>query len=239
MKWIRSLVKQALKRLGYRLVPYSEPCQKPLDILGLAARERLSRGEDFYFVQIGANDGMRYDPLRALILEHHLRGLLVEPLPDAFAQLRKNYAGEPQLLFENAAVASENGEKTLYRIRPSAPVADWVHGLARFDKASIIRTARELGVEQYVEEVRVPALTFGALLQKHRVGQITLLQIDTEGYDYEVLKMAFAANVCPEIIHYEFINLSPSAGLAAHRLLADKGYRFLDEDKDTLAIREE
>lgn len=43
----------------------------------------------FFFLQIGANDGRRADPLRKLVMRHKLTGLAVEPLPDIFMELKK------------------------------------------------------------------------------------------------------------------------------------------------------
>lgn len=73
----------------------------------------LAENDDFFFIQIGANDGKRDDHLRPLILKYHLRGLLVEPLPDVFVELKNNYTSEKQLKFVNAAIAKKDGESTL------------------------------------------------------------------------------------------------------------------------------
>src|SRR5262249_35234617 len=109
---LRSLVRQSLNRFGYDVVRYAgESCDHPLNVLEIAVRERLQRQTDFFFVQVGANDGVRSDPLRSLVLEHRLAGLLIEPLPDQYARLRENYAGQPQLRFENCAVAEHDGTR--------------------------------------------------------------------------------------------------------------------------------
>jgi hypothetical protein len=50
-------------------------------------------GETLRFIQVGANDGIFGDPLREHILAHKWRGVLVEPQPEIFEQLKANYAG--------------------------------------------------------------------------------------------------------------------------------------------------
>jgi hypothetical protein len=93
---ITKTVKKLLRRLGVDLVKWTSGYQlvrfpsvgedlSPLELIV----PRLAATGDFYFVQIGANNGIRNDPLRSLILEYHLRGLLVEPLADMFADLEK------------------------------------------------------------------------------------------------------------------------------------------------------
>jgi hypothetical protein len=45
--------------------------------------------DNFFFVQIGANNGQRFDPIYELVTRHKLAGLAIEPLPDLFEELKK------------------------------------------------------------------------------------------------------------------------------------------------------
>ena len=42
-------------------------------------------------IQIGANDGMRKDPIRQWIVNRSISAVLIEPDPDAFAELKRSY----------------------------------------------------------------------------------------------------------------------------------------------------
>ena len=201
-------------------------------MLELVIEHYLRSDPTFNFVQIGANDGVRWDELHPIIVRHHLTGLLVEPLPDMFDQLRQNYRSEPQLSFENAAVALETGTRTLFRVKPDGDVPDYAHGWASFSKGAIAANFK-----RHLQEVTVPTVTVKDLLEKHGIARITLLQVDTEGYDYEILKMFFQEGVFPEIINFEYIHLSYNDYLDCRRSLVDNGYRFIDTLMDTLAIR--
>ena len=75
-----------------------------------------SRVPDFFFVQIGAHDGIRDDPIRKYIVKSHWRGLLVEPVPHIFRKLVENYRDETQLIFENVAVAAHDGVMPFYTL---------------------------------------------------------------------------------------------------------------------------
>src|SRR5262245_37291248 len=46
---------------------------------------------DIFFVEIGAMDGISFDPLYKHVVSNGWRGLLVEPLPDLFEQLKETY----------------------------------------------------------------------------------------------------------------------------------------------------
>ena len=54
------------------------------ELLRLVVTAQLSRQRDFTFLQIGAYDGVGDDDLRNLVKDHRLRGVMVEPQPEAF-----------------------------------------------------------------------------------------------------------------------------------------------------------
>lgn len=192
------------------------------------------------FVQIGANDGVRNDPLCALVKKHQLPGLFVEPLPDMFERLKANYAGCVGLRYERGAIAQYDGEAALYRVRPDAPLPDWTHGLASFDRSHISGSRFGVrGIESHVETLVVPAMTIQTLFAKHGIEQPALLQVDTEGFDCEIVRMALEAGIQPAVINYEFCHATPNDRRRCKELLCDNGYCFVDFGRDTLAIRED
>ena len=209
---------------------------KELSPLQLAIPRLLAEDKNFFFVQIGANNGVRSDSLRYFILKYHLKGLLVEPLTDMFKELKENYATENQIFFENVAIANADGEASIFRFRADAPVPDYVHGMATFDRSKIRRMALKWRLNRFVEEVRVRSVTFERLLNEHNIKAISLLQIDTEGFDLEVIKMALKSGVLPTLINYEFINLSLKDRSESCRLLNEHGYSLLHGRSDTLAV---
>jgi FkbM family methyltransferase len=189
------------------------------------------------FLQIGANDGVLNDPIRNLVIQHRLPGLLVEPLPDIFARLQENYAGQPGITFEQCAVGEVDGDSTLYRVRPDPGLPDWLRGIASFDRNHL--TSRKFGfpdLERHVEPVKIAVLTLPSLLNKHGIAEVDLLQIDTEGHDCHIVRSAIQAGLRPAIINYEFIHTRPDDRAACKRLLADHGYSFIDVGRDTLAV---
>src|SRR5207247_1914389 len=110
MRRLRDLVRDTLARRGYeiRKVPSSllqRPERRLWAALEFVVAHYLLRHPDLYFVQIGAYDGVAADPLQALIRQHHLRGILVEPQSDACQRLRDVYSDQPQVRIENAAIS--------------------------------------------------------------------------------------------------------------------------------------
>jgi hypothetical protein len=77
---VKRLIKVMLHSVGLDPVRYVAEFERPVDILTLVVEKYLETQKPFFFVQIGANDGIQDDPLRKLILRHKFCGLLVEPI---------------------------------------------------------------------------------------------------------------------------------------------------------------
>ena len=75
------------------------------------------QGDDIFAMQVGAIDGVLHDQLHPFTLSYGWHGLLIEPVGHLKRRLVSNYAGAPGLKFENAAIADEDGNRTLYRVR--------------------------------------------------------------------------------------------------------------------------
>lgn len=183
---------------------------------------------DFFFIQIGAFDGRTGDPLYQLVCRHGWRGILVEPQPEAFCQLQTNYAGQAGLQFFNVAIGPTDTNITLYSRRQG--------------DVSTASTVRHLLVKpghspREILAYSVPCWTLETLLARARVSRpIDLLQIDAEGFDYEIIRSIDFARVRPAILRYEHVLLSRRDRDACLALLARHGYRFLLEDRDTTAL---
>ena len=51
-------------------------------------------------IQIGANDGERFDLLNSFIKKHQCKSLLVEPIKENFDKLKNNYKNESNVILE-------------------------------------------------------------------------------------------------------------------------------------------
>lgn len=182
---------------------------------------------DFFFIEIGAFDGVTADPIYDLVRRHGWRGVLVEPQREAFRLLQKNYDGVEGLQFFDVVIGPHDGEITLYT-RNSGMVQAASIEPQLMNKPG--RRRREMDARQ------VPCWTFERLLREANApDHIDLLQIDAEGFDFEIIRSIDFAQVKPAIIHFEHMVLSQADRNACLELLAAHGYRFMLEDSDTLA----
>lgn len=194
------------------------------------------------FIQVGANDGSMADPLRRQILKRKWSGIMIEPVPDIFSRLVANYRFRKKIILENVAIAAEPGERDFYSLRPvqdlrAAGLPAWYTGLGSFYK-DIILSHKHLipDIESRILTRKVPTTTFEVLCEKHGIRSVNLIQIDTEGYDYEVVKLIDFKKLRPQLLAYEHFHLSPEDRGACEALLHSYGYVTSAQWLDTLAL---
>jgi FkbM family methyltransferase len=212
-----------------------------IPVFDLAVQALMSqRGDVLSFVQVGANDGMFVDPLRSYVLSRGWRGILVEPQPDVFRRLKANYAQcADRLIFENVAISSQD-HLTLYLPPTDLGNRDQSHAYSVVSSDARV-IARAVGMtENQLRTVEVPALTLDALLARHRITDVDLLQIDAEGYDWDVLQTLDLGKVAPTLIQFEtgHLNRKKLTEMAEH--LDTAGYLiYYPGSNDALAMRRE
>jgi FkbM family methyltransferase len=207
--------------------------------------------KDFFFVQIGANDGKKNDPLYDLVLKYKLSGLLVEPLKNEFENLLKNYSSNGNLIFENSAISNKDGLQSIYEIKKDFQDIFYKHTgekatmMTSFNKDHVRKFLRrgmgeffkDKQADDYIDEVQVKTISFDTLMQKHQIKNIDLLQIDTEGFDFEIIKMVDFDKYSPKLINYESVHLNTSDKAQCESLLKEKGYVLFNNKADTYAIK--
>jgi FkbM family methyltransferase len=178
------------------------------------------------FMQIGAFDGVGDDDLRELVARYKLRGVLVEPQPAAFARLQQTYANEPQVKLLQAAIAERDGSRELFCKRGEASM------VASFQRDHL----RRHGVADHeIESQRVACHTVESAMRAAGLERIDLLQIDAEGYDWQIIRSIDFSQIRPRILRFEYRHMLPNDADACLRLLAAQGYRFVMEARDIIA----
>lgn len=151
------------------------------------------------FVQIGANDGVHLDPIRGFITNNLITnnrrwtGHLVEPNPVAFERLKKNCEDfSSRLILHNFALVDNAHQRKLRLYIP-----DGQDFRANSSKGKLYQS-------KTVEEIEVRAVFIDWFFD--RVGIPDVLIVDTEGYDYRIMKRFLA--ICtsrgwPKVIQFE------------------------------------
>ena len=110
---------------------------------------------------------------------------------------------------------------------------DYMYGISSFDKNHLLK---HLPKDVPIRSAEVPTLTVATLLTRHSITKIDLLQIDVEGYDYEVIKMLDFNVVKPTVINFEHMHIPRPQRWECYRHLAAHGYDLAASRMNTVAF---
>lgn len=201
-------------------------------------------------VQVGANDGFNHDPIHVFIKRDKWRGVLLEPQQDVYHQyLERLHRRSASIHTLSAAMDYQDGEKTLYKIAFSD--ARWATGLASFKKSvideavasgHIAKMAAKEGVRlpdkqsDYLKKETIPCISPETLLKRYKIDKIDWLQIDTEGFDFEIIKMFKIEKTKPKVIVFEQGHLSEEEKQQCTDLLTKNKYHLINYGNNALAL---
>ncbi len=150
------------------------------------------------YIDVGANHPTEYS-VTALFHERGWHGITIEPNPDfvpLYAKLR------PRDVHLNVGIAREPGTMTFYKVT-DPPGGDGTYaagGLSTFDPADA-RKWRRTGLT--VSESTVPVTTLNEVLRQRPLGEITILSVDVEGFEKQVLESIDLRRHRPQVVVLE------------------------------------
>lgn len=191
------------------------------------------------FIQVGSNDGVQLDPLRVNILKGHWSGVMIEPVPYVFQRLRQNYGHLPRVRLENVAIADRDGTLPFYYLARAADrggLPRWYDALGSFRKEVILSHRDAIpDIEQRLVCEPLPCQTFATLCAAHRIDHVDLIHIDTEGYDYEIIKRIDFGRLRPRLLIFERKHLG-EAKTECYTHLGRLGFDLIEEGLDAVAL---
>ncbi|WET01233.1 FkbM family methyltransferase [Flavobacterium sp. YJ01] len=236
-KKIKNAIKDQILKKGFRFsnVFY-------FNFLESALYQFLLKNKNINFIQIGANDGKRFDPIYEFIKYNkaNVRGFVVEPVSDYFRDLCNNYKEYPNIVPLNYAIHNDLTEATIYKIAKEyeSSVPEFALGIASFDPNHHLKTNIP---KEFLTEEKVKCLSMLALIEKYDIKDVDLLILDTEGYDYYILKSIDFDKISPSIIHFEHGLNSNTMAIEQFEDLKElfykKGYQLFVEKGDVIAIK--
>jgi FkbM family methyltransferase len=206
---------------------------------------------DPFVVQVGACDGVAYDPVREVILERRLAGLLLEPLTDLYALCKSGYraANCHRLMFANLAVAREPGMLLMRRVPTSvaSQLPPWVLGLGTARNHNML--TREVAerhqvppeifetISNNIELVEVQAYPLRSILFGYGIHRVDVLVVDVEGMEREVIESLDLPRYAPPVMLIEHTTMSSSDKAALATYVQNCNYALTECEADWLAIR--
>ncbi len=158
-------------------------------------------------IQIGANDGERFDIINKYIKKYYPLTILVEPIKSNYENLKKNYSNQKNIFYENMAISVNNEISELYKVKDEKIdlYDDHIVGITSFSKKHLLNH----GVKnKHIVKEKVSTICIKDLISKHSIENLDLLIIDTEGYDAKIVKDFLTYSKLRPFIIFEYIHSS-------------------------------
>jgi FkbM family methyltransferase len=244
--FVHRMIRNGLARMGLQVTRLNRAgphAQRYLNGFMSVVIEQCQRGAaPLTFIQVGGYDGVSDDPIHTFITRYRWRGVICEPQPTAFQMLQRSYQDHPQVHLENVAVGPERGSQTLYYVeRNVRDLPGWAYQLSSFSAEHISKHLKRgipdiKDIDELIRSMTVECVPLQDLIVKHGLTAVDLLQIDTEGYDFEILKSIDFSVLRPTVIRYEHLHLSRADKAESARLLIMQNYQLVSQRTDTIAF---
>lgn len=205
----------------------------------LTFESNFPKNQWFRFIQIGGNDGVSFDGLYwKIAARKNCDGIILEPSPKYFKLLEVNYKNFTSIRLLPYAIFENIGTLELYELNEVGLKSHpkWAAGIGSVD----INHLLNLNVKpEEISKIEVEGITFNHLMEIHSsFTNVDYLQIDTEGYDLQILKTIDFKKFKAKIIKFEFKNLSYSEQEKAVSLLKND-YQLFRVDMDLVCLTKE
>ena len=175
---LKKIFNKIKDKIFYREKSYS------LNDLDLKLWLYLGKIEKGFFVEAGANDGLRQSNTLYYEKNFGWQGLLVEAIPE-LAKLCK--VNRPKAIVENFALVSNDFKENGVVMRYGNLMSVVKGGMkTKEEEDQQIRYAEERHIKTY--EINVPISTLTAILEKNGIKKVDFISLDVEGYELQVLK---------------------------------------------------
>jgi FkbM family methyltransferase len=198
-KQIKARIQSEIRKKGFRInnIFY-------FNYLESLLYQYILKYKSINFIQIGANDGKRFDPIHEFITynKDNISGYVIEPIYDYFMELCDTYKDYPNIKPLNFAIHNDLSEAIIYKVAKEFEgiVPEFALGIASFDQNHHKKTNIP---SKFLLEEKVKCMSISDLMECYSVVDVNLLVLDTEGYDYNILINIDFNIIAPSIIHFE------------------------------------
>lgn len=153
-------------------------------------------------LQIGANDGVSFDPVFPLAKLKNVTIHCFEPVKDYYDLLKLNYSNNENVLTYNYAISAKSTKMQFYKVRTDAltKYPEWAKGTSTF----YLENLKMLGFKsEDIEKIDVKMISYDEALELCNLKCPNVLVMDIEGYDIEIFECIDFDGNTPDIILFE------------------------------------
>ncbi len=186
-------------------------------------------------VQIGANDGKRFDILNKFIKKNKTNSILIEPIKKNYLALEKNYKKCNFVQLENSAISVNNEISYLFKVNEKFLKFYDKHipGITSFKKDHLIKHGVS---EKHISKEKVNSLSIKKLFKKYKIKKLDLLFIDAEGYDGNIVLDFLKMKNFFSIIIFEYIHVDNYVLEKVINKLKKNRYKFFMVNENLICL---
>jgi FkbM family methyltransferase len=164
----------------------------------------MSNHKPLHILQVGANDGVLYDPIHNTLLRRsNVTATRIEPVVEYFDELRKNcasFASRVELF--NVCIGEKDGFVDFFLPKRSRALqlGDKGHGSINPEAAGRSRDA--------LVSLKIPCKSFKSLMKEMRVPLADVYISDCEGYDIQLLRSLPIRELGIKVVFIEILQQS-------------------------------
>jgi len=198
-------------------------------------KKLISKNKINKIIQIGANDGKRFDILHTFIKKYKINSLLVEPIKSNFYKLKKNYKNLNFVKLDNSAITINKEILSLFKVDEKYfnKYGNHIPGITSFE----INHLKKHGVnKRHIVKEKITSITIKDLLKKYKINNFDLLYTDTEGYDGKIVIDFLKNSSIRPIIILEYIHINHDIFKTLIKKLQNNNYAFFSINENLICL---
>ena len=192
-------------------------------------------------IQVGSNDGISNDPLYDAILRHQRRSFLVEPVDYLADKLRLLHKENHFVTICEFDIHPNSDRVEFFHPAKDADIKmgemwrPWYGQLGSFSKEHLIKHA--FCIQPYIEKTFIPCKTLNDIISRNKITSVSILHIDAEGFDLEVLSSLDLDLIKPHMIMIEHKHAHLTELFSVVRKMTRLGYRTYVYHEDVIFVQ--
>mgnify|MGYP001206137934 FL=1 len=186
-------------------------------------------------IQIGSNDGKRFDSLNKFVKKYSPTAILVEPIKTDFDDLKNNYRDYKNIFFENSVISVNDEISLLYKVDEKKLhfYSEHVKGISSFSKKHLLKHGIS---KSHIKKEKVNSISINSLLKKYSINQLDLLMVDAEGYDGDIIVDFLSSTSLKPLIIFEYIHINHKKFKKLLNLLIFKKFHYFKINENLICF---
>ena len=186
-------------------------------------------------IQVGANDGERFDILNKYIKKYKTSSVLIEPIKSNFNDLKKSYKKYNFVKLENAAISVHNEISYLFKVDEKFldQYDNHVPGITSFKKEHLLNHGVK---KKHISKEVVNSTSLKKIIKKYKFKNLGLLFIDTEGYDGKIVLDFLKEKYFNTVIIFEYIHIDNKIFNQVIKRLISSKYKFFPINENLVCL---